>query len=230
VRVSLRGALLATCLALPSGARAQEVTDTTAEPQGTDAPTEGPDATRLDVERLPIEAIPITRDLYAHGFFLEAVVGGRGWIGGIGRLSSPGPYGSLAFGYEIFDWLFVSAVGEFEIHETAAPTPPGTAVFEILHALGDVKVQVNPTAEVGLWLSGQVGICAATTDVLALYGLQNASSVGLTWGGELGVDYHWKSRHPSIGIRGGVRGAPSFDGFGDLALAAQGAAYLRYVF
>src|SRR5690606_29549758 len=33
--------------------------------------SEEPDATRLDVERLPPEAIQITRELYAHGFFLE---------------------------------------------------------------------------------------------------------------------------------------------------------------
>lgn len=218
--------LIAIGPAAPSIARAQQAP----EPDGSEARTEEPDATRLDVERLPPEAIRVTRDLYAHGFFLEASVGGRGYLGGVGRVSSPGPWAGVRFGYELLDWLFVSAVGEVSIHETAAPAPPATSVFEILSAMGEVKLQVNPTAELGLWLAGQVGIAAATTTVLRLYGLQNASDIGLTWGGDLGIDAHFHSRHFSIGVHGGVRGAPNLDGFGDLALGIHGAAYIRYVF
>lgn len=220
---------LATSLAL-SIAPALACAQTTTEPEGTGAGTEEPDATRLDVERLPPEAIRVTRALYAHGFFLETAIGGRGWIGGIGRVSSPGPYASLGFGYELFDWLFVRALGELSIHETAAPPPPGTTVFEVISALSEVKLQVNPTAEFALWVAGQIGISAATTGVLRLYGLQSATDVGLMWGAEAGLDAHFHSRHFSIGISGGVRGAPSFDAFGELALGVQGAAYLRYVF
>ena len=76
---------LSPSLAAPSSAAAQ-----TAETPG--APrtetTEEPDATRLDAERLPPEAIHITRALYAHGFYLEGSVGARGFIGGIGRVST----------------------------------------------------------------------------------------------------------------------------------------------
>lgn len=218
--------LIATSIAMgPSSARAQA-------PEADDAAarTEDPDATRLDVERLPPEAIRVTRDLYAHGFFLEASVGGRGYVGGVGRVSSPGPWAGVRFGYEIFDWLFVSAVGEVSIHETSAPAPPATEVFEILSALGDVKLQWSPTAELGIWLAGQVGIAAATTGVLRLYGLQSATDVGLMWGGDLGVDAHFHSRHFSIGLHGGVRGAPNLDAFGDVAIGVHGAAYIRYVF
>jgi hypothetical protein len=217
-------------LLAPSLGHAQD-TATNAEPSGTGVRTEDPDATRLDVERLPPEAIRITRDLYAHGFFLEGAVGGRGWIGGIGRLSSPGPYASIGFGVEIFDWLFVRAVGELEIHETSAPAPPDTAAFEILSALGEVKLQVSPTPELGLWLAGLVGVSAGFNDLLVLYGMRNATTVGLAWGGDLGVDAHFHSRHYSIGVLGGVRGAPNFDGEGgEIALGVHGAAYLRYVF
>lgn len=224
--LALAIALLGPSLLAPAIARAQTAT----EPAGTGSGTEDPDATRLDVERLPPEAIQVTRALYAHGFFLETAVGGRGWIGGIGRVSSPGPYASLGFGYELFDWLFVRALGELSLHETAAPAPPDTTVFEVISALGEVKLQASPTAELGLWLAGQIGISAATTGVLRLYGLQSATDVGLMWGAEIGVDAHFHSRHFSLGLSGGVRGAPSFDAFGDLALGVQGAAYLRYVF
>ncbi|WP_236607508.1 hypothetical protein [Sandaracinus amylolyticus] len=220
-------------LVVPALARAQTTTpvSTTAEPEGTGATVEEPDATRLDVERLPPEAIRITRDLYAHGFFIEASVGGRGFIGGIGDVSSPGPFAAIGFGYELFDWLFVRAIADLSIHETAAPAPPDTTVFELFSALGAVKLQINPTAEFALWLEGQAGMIIATNDVLVLYGLQDATSVGFAWGADLGVDAHFHSRHYSIGLHGGVRGAPSLDGFdGEMAIGVQGAAYLRYVF
>lgn len=211
----------------PSTARAQS----SAEPEGTGATMEEPDATRLDVERLPPEAIQITRDLYAHGFFLEAAIGARGWIGGVGEVSSPGPFAAIGLGYELLDWLFVRVIADLSIHQTSAPPPPGTSVFELFSALGAVKLQTHPTAEFALWIEGQAGMIIATTDVLGLYGLQDAGSVGFTWGADLGVDAHFHSRHYSIGLQGGVRGAPSLDGpDGELALGVHGAAYLRYVF
>lgn len=220
-------ALMAIASALPGRALAQA----SEEPEGTSTRTEEPDATRLDVERLPPEAIRVTRDLYAHGFFLEASVGGRGFIGGIGRISSPGPWVGVGFGYELLDWLFVRAVGELSFHETSAPAPPDTTVFELLSALGEVRVQTHPTAEFAIWLAAQAGIVVATTDLLYLYGIQDASTVGFEWGGDLGVDVHPHSRHYSFGLHGGVRGAPSLNGFdGEMAIGVHGAAYLRYVF
>jgi hypothetical protein len=204
---------------------------TATESAGTGRVTEEPDPTRLDVERLPHEAIRITRDLYAHGFFLEVSVGGRGYIGGVGRIATPGPFASIGFGYEIFEWLLVRTFGEVSIHQTSAPAPPSTTVFEILSALGELKLQANPTAEFALWLAGQVGITVATSDVLRLYGLRNAATVGFAWGGDVGIDLHFHSRHHSLGLHGGVRGAPSLDGFdGETAVGVHGAAYLRYVF
>jgi hypothetical protein len=224
--------VLATSVACVASAQegATGTSPPSAEPTDTGIAVEEPDATRLDVERLPPEAVRVTRDLYAHGFFLEASVGGRGWLGGVGRISSPGPLAAIGFGYELFDWLYVRLVGEMSIHETAAPAPPDTTVFELLSMLGDVRVQLNPTAEFAVWLGGQVGLVAASTDILGLYGLQSASTVGLTWGADLGLDAHFRSRHYSIGVSGGVRGAPSLDGFGEMALGVHGAVYLRYVF
>lgn len=193
--------------------------------------TEGVDRTRLDVERLPAEAIPITRALYAHGFFVEANVGARGFYGGVGRFSDPGVLVAVRFGYEILDWLWVSAVAEASIHQTNAPSPPARGVFELMGALGEVRLQVNPTAEFAMWLGGQIGILVSTTDILSLYGMPNASSVGLAYGGEVGMEAHFHSRHYSLGLSGGVRMAPSLDGFdGEIAIGIFGGPYLRCVF
>ncbi|HJL32755.1 MAG TPA: hypothetical protein RMI62_26940, partial [Polyangiaceae bacterium LLY-WYZ-15_(1-7)] len=73
---------------------------------------EEPDPTRLDVERLPPEAIEVTRDLYSHGIFIEAFVGARGFIGGVGDLSRPGPYLHLGVGWEALSWLWIAVSAE----------------------------------------------------------------------------------------------------------------------
>ncbi len=193
--------------------------------------TEEPDATRLDAERLPPEAIHVTRDLYAHGFTIEAALGARGFLGGIGRVIDPGVLVSGRASYEIFDWLWVGALFEMSIHQTDAPAPPSRQVFEMIGAMGEVKLQVNPTAELGLWLSGQVGILVATTPAVAIYGIQNAATTGIAYGGEIGVDGHFHSRHTSIGLLAGVRLAPNLNGpDGETAIGVYGGPYLRYVF
>jgi hypothetical protein len=225
----VRSSIGLVCALLLASSVAHAQTDETGGAPRTET-TEEPDATRLDVERLPPEAIHITRDLYAHGFYLEASLGARGFIGGIGRVSDPGFWLSLRFGYELLDWLWVGIWAEASIHETHAPTPPFRSVFELLGAGGEVKLQINPTAELAVWASGAVGIIVATTDVPALYGIQNASSVGIAYGGEIGIEGHFHSRHTSIGALGGVRLAPSLDGFGDTAIGVYGGPYLRYVF
>jgi len=208
---------------------AQEVSarsDTDATRTGT---TEEPDRTRLDVERLPPEAIQVTRSLYAHGLYIEGAIGGRGFIGGVGRVSTPGPMLAVRIGYEILDWLWIGAIAEGSMHQTATPPPPGRQVFELMGALGDVRAQINPTAEVAIWLAGQVGFIVATTDVLALYGQPAASTVGLAYGGELGLDAHFHARHLSIGLLAGTRLSPALDRLGEIAIGIHGAAYIRYV-
>lgn len=193
---------------------------------------EEPDPTRLDVERLPPEAIRVTRELYAHGFFVEAQLGGLGFVNGIGELVDGGPWASISFGLEILDWLYVLVSAEGSIHNTSAPPPPGRTAFELLGASTAVRLQANLTEAFAMWLAPQFGIVVATTDILDIYGFQDASTVGVNYGGELGLDWHFRARHHSIGLLGGVRHYPSLQGVvgGRPALGIHGSAYMRYVF
>src|SRR5262245_49772447 len=73
-------------------------------------PTPEPlDTTRLDVERLPPEAIEPDRKLYHLGWHVRAELGGQGFAGGVGRIASIGPVAHLAVGYELTQWLLVAA-------------------------------------------------------------------------------------------------------------------------
>ena len=192
---------------------------------------EEPDATRLDVERLPPEAIEVSRELHAHGFFVEAHLGARGFVGGVGDLAKAGPLVQVAFGYELTSWLWLSLATELSMHPTGAPAPPSPTVFDVLDFLAQLRFQLNASARFAIWLGGEVGLGLTTTDVLATYGIDQADSVGLLYGGSLGIDWHMRNLHHSIGIQGGARVHSNLDGpLGDLALAVHGALYLRYVF
>lgn len=206
-------------LSLAASARAQEPA------------VEEPDPTRLDVERLPPEAIEVTRDLYSHGFYLEAHLGARGFVGGVGRVSDPGFYLGIGLGYEVLPWLWLGATLEGSIHRTAAPAPPSPDVFEVIGFVGEARVQVAASERVAIWLGAEGGLAVATGDVLSTYGLQEAQSLGPVFGGRLGLDWHMRSRHHSLGLAGGARAYLPLEGAdGELAIGVHGTAYLRYVF
>jgi len=194
--------------------------------------TEEPDLTRLDVERLPPEAIAVTRDLYAHGFFIEATIGARGFVNGIGEVIDAGPWATIGVGVEFLDWLHVLVSAEGSMHNTSAPSPPASSAFELLGGNAAVRLQANFTEAFAMWIAGQFGVLIATTDILELYGFQDSTTVGISYGGELGVDWHFRARHHSIGLLGGVRHFPSLERAGGSApaLGIHGSAYLRYVF
>lgn len=225
-RILVPGALVSCLFCAP--AVAQEADDD----EDSIVTTEEPDPTRLDVERLPPEAIEITRDLYAHGFFVEATIGARGFIGGIGDLTNIGPWATLGIGLEIVDWLMVVLAAEGSMHNTNAPPPPAQTAFELVGGSASLRFQANFTAGFAIWLSGQFAVLIATTDILELYSFQDAGTVGISYGGQLGFDWHFRSRHHSIGLSGGVRHFPSLEGLiaSSPALGVNGQAYMRYVF
>jgi hypothetical protein len=196
-----------------------------------DAPLEEDiDATRLDVERLPPEAIEITRDLYAHGLFVEGRVGGRYFLGGAGRLSLPGPLFTTMVGYEIFPLLHVLLGAEGSIHSTNAPAPPSNGTFQVLGGLAEVRLNINIGARFAIWLGGALGVSIATSDLLRTYGVRQAGDVSLNYGGRIGFDWHFPNRHYSMGLSGGGRLFPQLEGFdGEAAIAIDAELYLRYV-
>ncbi len=192
---------------------------------------EEPDPTRLDVERLPPEAIDITRDLYSHGFFVEGVIGGRGFAGGVGQYSKIGLYLNIGAGLEIFPWLLVKLGAEGSIHATDAPSPPSPTSFQLVGFMAELRLQLNLSARFGLWAGGEFGIALTPTEVLATYGFLDADTVGFVFGGQLGIDWHFEDQHNSIGLLGGARLHPNLNGAnGDTAIGVHTAAYLRHVF
>jgi hypothetical protein len=191
--------------------------------------TEEPDPTRLDVARLPPEAIELDRDLYARGFFAEAQLGAQGFVGDLGKLATPGPRLSIAFGYEFTSWLRLLALGEGSLHVTRNRAPPGHTAFEIFGGALGLELGIPFNARAMLLARGLAGVMSTGGDVLHTLGLVDAHKLGLQYGGELGFDWHVRSRHHSIGLLSGARLLPSLSD-ATFTLALYGSAYLRYVF
>jgi hypothetical protein len=222
---------VAVAVLLPALVGAGPVAAQDTPPAGDEPIREEPDATRLDVERLPPEAIEIERELYAHGLFVEGWVGGRGFVTGVGRYSDLGAYANVGVGYELFPFLWLRGAFEASFHESNGPAPPTASTFELLGVIAEVRLQIDFSPFVAMWLQGEGGLVLAFGDILRAYGFTQAESIGLTYGGSLGFDWHMKNRHTSLGLAGGARLYPSLETFdGEQTLGVHGAAYIRYVF
>jgi hypothetical protein len=192
---------------------------------------EAPDPTRLDVERLPPEAIAVTRDMFAHGLFVTGLLGGRGFAGGVGRLSRPGPFARVGLGYELADFFALAAAFELSLHETDAAPPPSASAFQVIDVLVEARLSWPWSARAALWLAGELGIDWIPGNLLTAYGLEDADSSGFIYGGSLGFDWHLLSRHHSLGLLAGARLYPNLAGAGgEAAVGIHSAAYLQYVF
>lgn len=193
--------------------------------------TEAPDPTRLDVERLPPEAIEVKRDMFAHGVFLQSYVGGRGFAGAVGRLSQPGMFARVGLGYELTDWLALGGAFELSLHNSSAPPPPGPASFQLIDALVELRLQLPVSARATPWLAGEAGIDWVPGNLLATYGVAHAGQVNLDYGGSVGFDWHLLSRHLSLGLLAGARLYPNLSGLAnEQTVGIHSAAYLKYVF
>ena len=193
--------------------------------------TEEPDATRLDVERLPPEAIQVSRDMYAKGFFFEGHIGVNVLLSDLGEISNAGPTLSVGMGYEFTRWLALKLSFAASLHKTAAPAPPSPTVFELMGVLAELRFNINASSRFALWFGGEVGLSWSLSDVLRTYGFTGAQTVGLVAGGVMGLDWHLRNRHNSVGIAGGARIHTNFSlQDGPVGLSAYGSLYLRHVF
>jgi hypothetical protein len=207
------------CTALCCSAHAQE------------PPGEAPDPTRLDVERLPPEAIEVKRDLFAQGLFVGAELGGRGFAGGVGRIAQPGVLARVLLGYELTQWLMLATAVELSLHATDAAAPPAPATFEVVDAVVQLRLQLPMSARAALFLGAEGGVGWVPGNLLEAYGLLDAGDLGLTYGGSFGFDWHLLSRHHSLGLLAGARLFPNLNGpDGEAAIGIHSLAYLKYVF
>jgi hypothetical protein len=196
------------------------------------APSEAPDPTRLDVERLPPEAIVVTRDMFARGLFVQAYLGTRAFFGPLGSVTSPGLLTRVGVGYELADWVALGAAFELSLHAFDSPLPPSEGQVQLMDAVAELRLQWPLSARFALFIAGEGGVGWTTSNLLVVHGFEDANSLRLLYGGNLGFDWHLFSRHHSLGMLAGARLYPGLQRAAPRAqtLGMHSTAYLRYVF
>lgn len=196
------------------------------------APTPEPlDQTRLDVERLPAEALTPDRALYHRGLHVRAELGGQGFVGGVGRLSAPGPVAHLALGYDLSDWFLLALDFGLGMHPSAGPPPPAATSFQTYTGLLQARFAVPLGARALIWLSADGGVGTVSGDYLQAWGFARAGRLGLVYGGALGFDWHFLNPHHSIGLKAAGHLYPNLVASnGETSTAVEATAYLKYVF
>jgi hypothetical protein len=193
--------------------------------------TEEPDPTRLDVERLPPEAIQSKRLMFAEGFGVEGHLGFMAWVSGLSQLLDPGFYASIAATQDIFSWFSLRVGLELSLHPTDAPPPPREATLEFVSVVGEARLQWPLLERLTLWGGAQIGAYTIFGDVLSAYGVTSARDLGPFFGGNIGMNWHLMNRHQSMGVATGYRIYPSLDvPSAGLSSALTGTLYIRHVF
>lgn len=189
------------------------------------------DKTRLDVERLPAEAIAPDRALYHKGWHVRAELGGQGFVGGVGRLAAPGPVAHVALGYDFADWLLVALDFGLGMHPSSAPQPPAATSFQTYTGLLQMRFGIPVGARALIWLSADGGAGKLSGDFLQAWGFDRAGRLGFVYGGALGFDWHFLNPHHSIGLKAAGHLYPNLVASnGETSTAVEATAYLKYVF
>jgi hypothetical protein len=168
-----------------------------------------------------------------HGVVLESSIGAQQQLGTLSHVSRIAPWFHVGVGWEPTHWFMVLGQGDLSISSTSLANPPPDPRGYALWAVGGAaRFGMQPFQSVGFYAQGEVGISSASTDVLSTYGYKDADSIGLYFGGMVGVDWYQVSPHYALSLQGGVRDYPNLARSigSDTAVALLGAAALRYTF
>lgn len=141
-----------------------------------------------------------------HGFVVESSMGALGQLGEMKHTSPVAPWFHLQVGYEPLRFLMVFAEGDLVLSNTSyAPPPPPQRTYALWGFGGGLRGTVKATERVGLYLQGSAGMAQVTSDVLAIYGYEDADKLNLYLAAELGVEWYQVSPHWALAVHGGLR-------------------------
>jgi len=169
------------------------------------------------------------------GLVLEAGLGVLGFAGQFKHVAPPGYWLHAQLGYEVLDWLMFFGEGELAFTDTGeAQSPSHQIAFPIWGFGGGARFTLHATPRVAFFAQGQVGALEADVphNALLLLGFRNAESLGVSFGGRLGVEWYQLDRHLALDAQVGVRDASGFAKVtsNDTALMWDASLGVRYTF
>ena len=192
-------------------------------------------STALDAEAPAAPAESPPPPPYKNTVVIDSSLGGLVFLGKFGKTAPPAPWLRTQVGYEIFKWLMVFGEGELAFTDTSrSQPPPKTRVFPIFGFGGGGRFTLRFTDRIGVYAQGSVGAMKADirTNALGIIGFKDAESLGIYFGGRLGLEWYQLDRHFALGVTSGMRTASNFKqrGSSDIPLAFDAGASIRYAF
>lgn len=184
----------------------------------------------------PAEAPPPSP--YKSTVVIDSSIGALLFLGKFGKTAPPAPWLRTQLGYEVFKWLMFFGEGELAFTDTSrSQDPPKTRAFPIFGFGGGVRFTARFTDRFGAYLQGSVGAMKADirTNGLGVIGFKDAETLGIYFGGRLGIEWYMIDRHFALGLTSGLRNASGFKqrggaGSSDTPLAFDAGASIRYAF
>lgn len=170
------------------------------------------------------------------GIVLESRLGALAFLGRFRQVAPTAPWFQIDGGYEIFRWLLLFGEAELALTDTSVAQDPSKArAFPIFGFGGGARVTVHVTDRVAIYGQGNLGAMKADVarNAFAYLGYKDAESLGIYFGGRLGVEWYMVDRHLALGLGAGIRDAKNFAKTGpvsDTPLMLDAGLALRYTF
>lgn len=168
------------------------------------------------------------------GIVVEAGMGALAHVGPLRRVSGVGPLFHLQVGYEPLRWLTLFVESDLALGRTGRAEPPPEPRAFALYGFGaGLRFTVAPGERWGLFAQGSLGTARTSSDILDVYGFEDADAFHTYFGGLLGAEWYAINPHYALSLAGGARLHPS--GFeqarsSESPLVVLGLASLRYTF
>jgi len=179
---------------------------------------------RAQVTSEPSAVIFPDPEKFAHGLFTEGEFGTVRFFGRAGGEISQGFAVGARLGYDIFRFFAIQAHLLGSTHQTQGDTPTAGQLMQVYQGTVEGKLTLR-LVQWSFFAEGGLGAARMSSNLLYARGLAKYRT-GFTFGGGGGIDYHFLSRHFSIGLRGGFYVLSDVTGSRD----ASSTMYLRYTF
>jgi hypothetical protein len=161
---------------------------------------------------------------FAHGVFTEGEFGAVGFLGRAGDEVAPGFAVGMRVGFDIFRFFALQAHLLGSTHQTQGDTPTAGQLLQVYQGTLEGKLTLR-LVQWSFFGEGGFGFARMSSNLLYARGLAQYRT-GFTAGGGAGVDYHFLSRHFSVGLRAGYYWLKHVDNSQDVISTI----YLRYTF
>jgi hypothetical protein len=161
---------------------------------------------------------------FAHGLYTEGEFGALWFSGRASDEIAPGFAVGARVGYDIFRFFAVQLHLMGSTHQSQGDTPIAGQLLQMYQGTLEGKLTLR-LVQWSFFAEGGLGAARMSSNLLYARGLAKYRT-GFTAGGGAGLDYHFLSRHFSVGLRGGYYVLSDVTGSRD----ANATMYLRYTF